>query len=307
MTKLVEEHRMDEKLQKIEQLYDLAPQTAIQRAHDKWDDELGQFMRHSEKKCTKVKSCDIAYSPTVGQWLKRRAILKWLLRWHDGKVPDTRNLCRAARRANIKDPLPLSKSEVQDRLHSCLEHLFELKSEAPALRKKHLQWRLRIARQNEDEEATTEILRIVKNEARRHRQRSINRVVRDMRGRSVLSVQETVDGNEETHTKQEAVEDACGQHLGSRFSLGKRAPLSASALRDEIGNLSDTEAARKILSNDYEFSDNWDAATVDLLRESAKLRLECDDIPTTHSDVTIDEFSTFWRTCKEKTSSSKSG
>ena len=118
---------------------------------------------------------------------------------------------------------------MQDRLHSCLEHLFELKTQAPALRKKHLQWRLSVAKKRKDEEAATEILRIVKNEARRHRQHSINRVVKDTKGRSVLSVQETVEGGDQTYTDQETVEQACGEHLGSRFSLGKRAPLSACA------------------------------------------------------------------------------
>jgi hypothetical protein len=72
-----------------------------------------------------------------------------------------------------------------------------------------------------------------------------------------------------TYTKQTEVEQVCGEHLGSRFSLGQRAPLFASGLHDEIGNLSDTEAARKILQNEYVFSEDWDAVTVDLLKASA--------------------------------------
>jgi hypothetical protein len=104
LSKLVERHNMHTKLTLIEEQSNLAPCIVNQRRHDKGDKELGKFMRHSEKICTKFKSCAIEYSPTVGQWLKRRSALKWMLRWHEGKVPDTRNICRAARRANIQNP-----------------------------------------------------------------------------------------------------------------------------------------------------------------------------------------------------------
>ena len=158
MEKLVNEHNMTDKLNCIEDQAETSSTSVIQRMHDKWDVELGQFMRHSERSCTKLKSCALEYSPTVGQWLKRRSILKWILRWHDGKIRDTRNMCRAARHANIQDPLTMTKVEVQDRLHSCLEHRFELKLQASSLRRKHLQWRLSVAKKRGDDEASTEIL-----------------------------------------------------------------------------------------------------------------------------------------------------
>jgi hypothetical protein len=115
-------------------------------------------------------------------------------------------------------------------------------------------------------------------------------------------------GNEvRTHTEQHEVEVACGEHLGERFSLGKRAPLSAAALRREIGDLGDTDAARRILENDYTYSDKWDSSTVDLLKACAKLRLECKDSAAEEYTVTEDDFTDFWATSKESTSSSKSG
>jgi hypothetical protein len=89
--------------------------------------------------------------------------------------------------------------------------------------------------------------------------------------------------------------------------LGKQTSLSASALHEEICHLSDTEATRKILENEYVFLEDWDEVTVDLLKASACLCLDCEDIPTSSSEVTVEEFSSFWTTCKEATSSSKSG
>ena len=307
LSDLVTRHNMESKLDCIQELSNTVSAESVHQMHNKWDREMGDFMRHSEKVCTKFKSCAIEFSPTVGQWLRRRAVLKWLLRWHAGKVPDTRNLCRAARRANIVDPLSLSENEVKLRLQKCLEHLFDLQAEAPALRRKHLQWRLNVAKQQDDEEASTEVLRIIRREASRQRQRNINRVVRRASGRSVLSVGVTSGSGIEIYTDRRAVEDVCGERLGERFSLGKRAPLSASTLREEIGELGDTDAARLILANEYDYPENWDTATVDLLKACARVCLECEKYAPLESAVTPSDFVQFWATSKEATSSSKSG
>ena len=100
---------MQAKLEHVETLYASLSTTATPNFHNKWDIKLGQLIWHSEKECTKFKSNAIEYSPMVGQWLKHCTVLKWLLRWHDGKVQDTRNMCRAARRANILDHSPLAR------------------------------------------------------------------------------------------------------------------------------------------------------------------------------------------------------
>lgn len=304
---LVESHNMQAKLQHIQRHTLTLPPSVSQTLHDKWDKELGEFMTHAENKCTKFKSCAIEYSPTVGQWLRRRTVLKWLLRWHDGKVPDTRNMCRAAKRANIESPLTLSRAEVANRLQACLQELFELKSQAPALRRKHLRWRLSLAKNRGDEESAREILRISRNEARRLRQQNINRVVRDPRGRSVLSVSVDIGDTDLRYDTQDAVEAVCGQHLGERFSLGKRAALDSAQLKSVVGGLSDTNAAKIILENTYNFPTDWDPSTVDLLKAAAHIRLELEDIPLSSEQVTTEEFQSFWTSCKESTSSSKSG
>lgn len=161
---------MKAKLGRIEEVITSGLHETAQLMHDKWDNELGQFMRSAEKFCTKFKGCAIEYSPTVGQWLRCRSVLQWLLRWHDGKVPDAWNLRRAARRVNITDPLSLSKPEVHAGLQGCLDHLFELRSKVLALRKKHLQWQLLVAKDCGDDVAAQKILHIVRNQARRQRQ-----------------------------------------------------------------------------------------------------------------------------------------
>ena len=121
---LAEHHRMYEKLQEIEALGDDVSVAQYQLLHNKWDNEWGDFMSSAEDQCSKFKNCSIEYSPTVGLWIKHRSILKWLLRWHDGKVPDTRNLIRAATMNHIDNPLELSRDEVEIKLVACIGELF---------------------------------------------------------------------------------------------------------------------------------------------------------------------------------------
>ena len=157
-------------------------------AHNKWDTELGDYMRCAEKFSATHRGGLLDFSPTVGQWLKKRAILRWILRWHDGKVPDTRNLLRAARRHLIDNPLQLTRTEVESRLVACINEIYTLRHQAPALRQKHLRWRLGLAKRRGDELAIQELTRIMQNEARGRRQRNINSHVKSPRGRAVFRV-----------------------------------------------------------------------------------------------------------------------
>ena len=126
-------HKMHEKLKDLETLDENVSAAQYQLMHNKWDNEWGDFMASAEDQCSKFKNCSIEYSPTVGMWIKRRSVLKWLLRWHDGKVPDSRNLVRAATRNGIDTPLELSRDEVEVRLVGCIGELFRLKKDAPEL------------------------------------------------------------------------------------------------------------------------------------------------------------------------------
>ena len=296
-------HKMKERLDRLEYLQG----DEYVAAHNKWDTELGEYMRCAEKLSIKHRGGALDYSPTVGQWLKKRAILKWILRWHDGKVPDTRNLLRAARRHAIDNPLQLTKTEVESRLAACISEIYALRHQAPALREKHLRWRLGLAKTRGDDLAMRELNRIIKNEASRRRQRHINSHVRDPRGRAVFRVTVESPDGETIHDTKHEVERHVQQNLQSRFSLGKRAPLCQDPLLQDFGTLGDTEAATRLFHGTYNFPPGTDDATICLLREAARLRLECDKFPQDDTDITPTDYLTFWSTAKEATSSSKSG
>ena len=297
---------MYEKLQRLESLDPSVTVAEYQLMHNKWDNELGDFMASAEAQCNRLKSCSIEYSPHVGHWIKRRAILKWLLRWHDGKVPDPRNLVRAATRNEIETPLELPRDVVEARLVECIGELFRLKKDAPELRRQHLKWCLLLAKERDDELAVQEILRIIRREAQSRRQRNINKFTKDGRGRSVLQVQVETPKGLKLYTRRKDVHQQCGTKLVERFGLGRRAPISMGAMAEALGNLSNTEAAQQILDDAFVFPPDCDPATKDLLREASRVKLEFDKLPPTDSDTTIEDFVGFWSTCREKTASSKS-
>ena len=117
---------MEVKLEVMHTLHSPLPEYQMQQIHYWWDTELGEILHSLKKGCGKIKSCAIEYSPTVGLWLQQRAIYKWILRWHAGKVPDTWNVLRAAKQANIDKPLQLSKQNSKEKRQGCL-HVFDPK------------------------------------------------------------------------------------------------------------------------------------------------------------------------------------
>ena len=135
-------------------------------AHTQWVNELGDYMQSAEHHWSHYKDGSIEFSLTVGQWLWKRSILKWILWWRDGKVPDVRNLLRAAKQMDIDNPLELSKEGVEARLVSCINAIYDLRQNAPSLCDKHLKWHLTLASKREDKAVVQKINRIRRIEAR---------------------------------------------------------------------------------------------------------------------------------------------
>ena len=80
---------------------------------NKLDKELGQYMRYAERKCRKIKSGRIPFSPEASLWMRRMQVYQSLLKYHAGRIKNRGNLKRAARRCQIMEtpcPYPSRKS-----------------------------------------------------------------------------------------------------------------------------------------------------------------------------------------------------
>lgn len=304
---LCDRHKMHEKLLRIKVLDDSVSAAEYQLLHNRWDNELGDFMASAEEECTKFQSSLIEYSPTVGLWLKRRTILKWILRWHDGQVPDDRNLKRAAARNGIEDPLTSSREDIEARLVACIGHLMELRKIAPELRRKHMRACLVKAIERGDEDAAKEIVRIRRKECESKRQRNINKYVKPGQGRMVMAVQ--VDENDQTvvYESHDDIVRVVNSRIGQRYKLGARSPLSMGKLAEDIGQFAENEAAERILDGTYDFPPGTDGVLIELLKEAARIRVEYDTSTIAPARVTVEDFTDYWHSAREKTSSSDSG
>jgi hypothetical protein len=67
------------------------------RQLNKLDKELGQYMRYAEKKCPKIKSGRIPFSPEASLWICRTQVYQSLLKYHAGRIKNQGNLKQAAR------------------------------------------------------------------------------------------------------------------------------------------------------------------------------------------------------------------
>jgi hypothetical protein len=95
---------------------------ASARRHlNKLDKELGQYIHYAEKKCGKIKSGRIPFSPEASLWIRWMQVYQSLLKHHAGRIKNQGNLKQAARRCNILDARSLSIEEIYLRLKACVD------------------------------------------------------------------------------------------------------------------------------------------------------------------------------------------
>ena len=87
-----------------------------------------------------------------------------LLHYHKGRVKNRGNLKHAARRCNIPHPLSLTIAEIYDRLKECKRECTFFQEHGKCFRRKHLNARLCLAHEKEDEEAINKISAIIQRE-----------------------------------------------------------------------------------------------------------------------------------------------
>ena len=207
----------------------------------------------------------------------------------------------------MDSPLTLTRDEIEMRLEACLHLLYNLKNQAPTLRQKHLKWRLKIAKRQENQDAQDELVRIMTQEAKRRRQRHINHQIKKPKGRAILEVTIDTPHGAVTHTTQDTVEQACKDGLPTRFNLGHRAPINFGALAQDFGQMGYSQASHRLFNGDYIFPADYDAATRDLLLGIATMKENFRNIAREEDKVTTEDFISFWKSAKEDTASSRSG
>ena len=279
----------------------------VQEKLDKIDEEAKQYMVHAEKKCRRIKSGRIPFSPDAAIWIRRSQVYRSLLRYHAKKIRNRGNLQRSARRCGIKDPLKLSIEEIRARLRHCKSQCAYFRKHGQRYRRKHLHNRLKAAQDRRDEEAAVKIMAIINRERSKSYWRRLNYSMSKPRGRSVRTVQTSdEEGRVIEHTTQDAVQTAIWDEIhGQRFYLAEQAPICQGKLRGDFGYMAFSPVAKSVLDGTYDFPPDFDPATRELVEECARIRQQIP--PNSVSDeISTSQWQYRWKGAKEKTASSES-
>ena len=123
-------------------------------------------MKHAEKKCRRLKSGRIPFSPEASPWIRQCQVYRSLLRWHNGKLRSYGNLCRTARRCQINAPFQLTVDDIRLRMLICKEKCDYFRKHGQRHRRQHLTKCLEAAQDRADETAERNISLPLLNEKR---------------------------------------------------------------------------------------------------------------------------------------------
>jgi hypothetical protein len=121
-------------------------------------------MKHAEKKCCRIKSGQIPFSPEASLWIGQCQVYCSLLRWHAGKIWNRGNLKRTARRCQIDGPFFLSVEELKLQLRICKRKCNYFRKHGKRHRQQHLDQCLEVAKDRADDDAKQKILAITQQE-----------------------------------------------------------------------------------------------------------------------------------------------
>ena len=124
---------------------------------DAVDAEETRHRRHAEKKCRRIKSDRIPFSPESAVWIRQRQVYVSALRFHGGKINNRANLKRKARWCGVQGVLKLPLSVLREKLRKV----------RAKRRLHHLKKRLSAARRRVDDKAEQQILDIITREKTR--------------------------------------------------------------------------------------------------------------------------------------------
>jgi hypothetical protein len=132
--------------------------------HNQLDREGEQYMKHAEKKCCRIKSGCIPFSPDASLWIHQCQVYRSLFRWHAGKIRNWGNLKRTTRRCRIEAPFFLSVEELKLRLEICKQKRNYFRKHGKRHRQQYLNQCLEAVKDRADYEAEQKILAIIRQE-----------------------------------------------------------------------------------------------------------------------------------------------
>ena len=114
-------------------------------------------------------------------------------------------------------------------------------------------------------------------------------------------------GNVRVCSSQREVENAIWKEIHyKKFYLAEEAPICQGVLRGEFGYSGVSSAAKAVLDGSYEYPEDMDEATKEIIKGVARIMLSVPKGSASYK-ITKENWQKKWARAKEETSSSKSG
>jgi hypothetical protein len=199
-------------------------------------------------------------------------------------------------------------AEVLLRVEECKQECKLYQENRRRFRTKHLNERMRLAQERNDEVAFKKIDAIIHKEKQRSFWRRLSYVTGKKHTRSAMSVQvKERPGLFSESTTKETVEDAIFWEVHDKqYTLAKEAPICSGNLFDNFGHVANTPASRAVLDGTYQPPSNSDTATKELFDKIAAIRWVIPKDPAS-TVITPEQWKKYWAIVNKETSLSQSG
>jgi hypothetical protein len=158
-------HKIDQRLDEIEEIATFPPSQEVVDKMEKLDNLIEEILLQSEKGCRVIYPAHYEFSPAIKVWLDRCHLLKWLLRYHQGKDVNAGNMRRFAKRQGMKHCMSYSVEELVQMYRETKARAKELMADSPYLRKNFLHMKLNEAIDSGLDQEAKNIKNILRGEA----------------------------------------------------------------------------------------------------------------------------------------------
>ena len=310
MLKQFDIHRIEARLDNLTATQEASTTYPPDLSHpaDILDRQVVEIQRHCEKICRKIYQGDTPCSPEYSLWYKRARMFNRLIRLKKGLIKNPGVLCKHARRLGIETPRRWTLDQLRHGRAIAKAWKRKLQPEAPTLRREHLGNRLVKAEADRDIDKAKAIRSIIDREASSAMWSEIKWTFADNGGRSnaVTRVERMEEGKVREYTEQSDIERVVREETQERFTAACSSQFCQGTLGEELGYVSNSETALKILAGQYEPPPETSDSTRLLIDEMGRIgQLVTRD--AVRLDCTKEEFQFYWKKVSENTSSSMSG
>lgn len=308
--KLLEHHCMQHNL--LGKIYQVATSN--------WTNQWGTFaakvesldrvktegMAYAEKRCRRLHTGAVFFSPELDLWYKRRRLFSLVITRTENKRKVRRStIIKLARKCGVDDIFAIPLEDIKRQFREADHNYRALKPKSADLREQFLREQLTMC------SPSTERYKYISSIFTHERQRSVARFLRQLVGspshrKSVTEVEEVLaDGTVAHACTQEEVEDMLRRCLEQRFRLTNSSPMMPPDLFEALGNGSLTLTGQHILQGSRPLPVPAMSNYTPWLLEG--MSRPSPPLPPIEKTISPQDFQRYWRRAKERTSSSVSG